>query len=390
MSVFSHRKKVIVLGVHSFLDNHVKVGIQFIAEGLAKSGWQVDYVSIFSSPLDVIGAHRRKRLRRVWFNRQDKNGIAIAPGLTEYALRAPCPAHRHFLRYGWQEKFYDALAPDWLDNRLYDACIHDVTANVLYLKWIHSKVTVLRLNDLPEGFNHSLSGHIIRCIQNNIRSNRYSEIWSAHEPLTRYARQLNSANRVFTIGNGVDDAFLNVRPKQSLNRKSAVFIGSIEKWIDLKLIDKTAEILRDWQFDIIGPLNRSWLVRSANMQWLPPIPRARVMRVLGEYQVGMIPFREVSGRLAYVEKPLKFFEYIAAGLGVASTNVGSLKSGIGDLASYGNYPKTFADAIIREASRADNRSSQQCLEIIEPNSWSNVMNSITYRLEKMVVLSGRP
>ena len=382
--MFSHQKKAIVLGVHSFLDSHVKVGIQFIAEGLAKSGWQVDYVSIFSSPLDIYGAQRRKRMRRVWFDRQDKKGRAIAPGLTEYAFRAPCPAHRHFLRYEWQEKVFDALAPTWLHNRFYDVCIHDVTANVLYLKSIHSDHTILRLNDLPEGFRHSLSNQIIRRIRQNIRTKKYSEIWSAHEPLTGYARQINPANRLFTIPNGVDDTFLEGWTRDFPRKpKSAVFIGNIENRIDLSLVDKTAALMGDWQFDIIGPLNRSWPVQSGNVRRLPPISRPMVKKVLSGYQVGLIPFCDISGGIAYVERPLKFFEYIGAGLGVASTDVGALKSGMGNLASFGNSPETFAGAIRKEAIRAGARSQRDCFELIKPYSWSTIMQKIVNHLDRL-------
>jgi len=297
------QKKAIVLGVHSFLDNHLKVGIQYIAEGLVESGWQVDYVSIFSSFFDFYGSQRRTRFKRVWLRRQDKLGASIQPGLTEYAFRAPFPAHKHFLRFDWQVRLFDALAPSWLSNRHYDLCIHDVTSNVVYLNSIQSDFTVLRLNDLPEGFSHSLSIHIIDRISNYTRSNRYNELWSAHEPLTRYALQLNPANQVVTIRNGVDDNYLAAVPNVKQNLKTAVYIGSIEAWIDLELLDKTASLMPDWQFDIIGPLNRPWSVTSANIRWLAPIERPRVKNVLARYQVGLIPFREISGRLAYVERP---------------------------------------------------------------------------------------
>ncbi len=381
------RKKVLVLGVHSFLDQHVKVGIQYIAEWLAKTGWQVDYLSIFSSLFDFYGSRRRMRFKRVWLERQDQHGKPIAANLKEYAFRAPFPAHRQILRYGWQERLYGEFRPNWLDNRCYDLCIHDVTANVLYLEWVRSTITVLRLNDLPEGFGHALSARIISGISNRILTGQYDDIWSAHEPLTRHTLSLNPTNRVATIPNGVDDYYLSVTLNQPRRPRSAVYLGNIEQWVDLTLIDKTAMILDDWQFDIIGPLNRPWTNHASNVRMLPPITRADVMPVLSRYRVGLIPFREISGRLAFVERPLKFFEYIAAGLGVACTDLGSLKSGLGDLASYGNTPRTFADAIRRESDRASKRSKERCLEIVGPHAWSNVMKTINHRLEHLGLLN---
>ena len=173
------RKNALVLGVHSFLDHHLKVGIQYIAEGLAKTGWSVDYMSIFSSPFDVYGRHRRQRLRRVWIDRQDKHGIAIKPGLKEYALRALFPAHKKSLRYGWQVGTYSALAPSWIREKQYEICIHDITSNIVYLPLTQADFNILRLNDLPEGFSYTLSKHIINRSKNYISSKKYDEIWSA-------------------------------------------------------------------------------------------------------------------------------------------------------------------------------------------------------------------
>jgi hypothetical protein len=194
---------------------------------------------------------------------------------------------------------------------------------------------------------------------------------------------MNPDHRVVTIRNGVDNNYLSAFPNADRKPKTAVYIGSIEPWFDLELLDKTSALMPDWQFDIIGPLNRQWSIKSANIRWLPPIARPDVRNVLARYQVGLIPFRDVSGRLAYVERPLKFFEYIGAGLGVACTDVGSLRSGIGRLASFGSSPKEFADAVRTEAIRASKRSNEKCHEIIEPHTWCNAMKKINFRLEGM-------
>ena len=377
------RKKALVLGVHSFLDNHLKVGIQYIAEGLANAGWLVDYISLFSSPIDLCGSQRRRRLRRVWIGRQDWHGILIKPGLTEYAFRALFPAHKRLFRYNWQVGTYSALAPSWFKDKQYKVCIHDITSNIVYLPLAQADFNILRLNDLPEGFSHALSKHVINCSKNYISSNRYDEIWSAHEPLTRYARALNPANRVATIHNGVDENFLSISDNVTRKPKTAVIIGSVEEWVDLELLDKTACLLPDWQFDVIGPLRRSWPGRAGNLQWLPPVAREKVPEILAGYQVGLIPFREASGHVAHIERPLKFYEYIGAGLGVASTDVGALRSGMGDWASYGNTPEAFAVAIRREVDRASKRSAASCREFIEKYSWQNVMRIISARLEKL-------
>lgn len=378
------RRKALIFGIHSFLDNHLKVGIQYIAEGLAKLGWSVDYVSIFSSPIDLYGPQRRKRLKRVWFDRQDKHGVEIRPGLREFAFRALFPAHKLLLRYNWQIDTYTPLAPFWLRNRRYNIYIHDITANIVYMPLILADYNVLRLNDIPEGFRHDLSMHIINRCKNYIGSKRYHEIWSAHKPLTQYALELNSKNQVVTIPNGVDDIYISIERNGTRKAKTAIFIGSVEQWVNLELLEKAASLLPDWQFDVIGPLNRSWPQKTRNLKWIPPIARKEVPGTLSRYQVGLIPFRDVSGRLSYVERPLKFFEYIGAGLGVASTDVGALRSGMGEWASYGNTPESFAKAIRQEAERAAKRTAATCHSLIRQYAWGNIMHTLNERLENLV------
>jgi len=381
------RKNALVLGIHSFVDSPLKVGIQYIAQGLARSGWRVDYLSIFSSPFDIYGRQRHRRLKRVWLKHQDRRGIDICQGLTEYALRAPFPAHQIFLRYDWQQRWISRFAPGWLGRRRYRLCVHDVTANILYLSSVRADFTVLRLNDLPEGFGHTLSSQIIDRITASIRSASYHDVWSAHAPLSAYVKRLNTANRVCTILNGVDDRFLQPVHDHRRQSNTAVYIGSIDQRVDLELMDKTAALLPDWRFDIVGPLNRPWTVRSTNIRRLAPISGAGAREMLSHYQVGVIPFRDTSGLIAYMDRPLKLFEYIGCGLGVACTDVGSLKQGIGGLASFGNDPNQFADAIRREAKRAENRSFQTCRDMIAPYAWSNVMNQIHSRI---ALLGHRP
>ena len=182
----------------------------------------------------------------------------------------------------------------------------------------------------------------------------------------------------------MDDAYINIKQNTIRKPKSAVFIGSVDQRIDLELLNDTASLLFDWRIDVIGPLNRTWPGRASNLQWLPPVSRKNVPEVLSRYQVGLIPFREVSGGIRYVEQPLKFLEYIGSGIGVASTDVGALRAGMGDWASYGNTPEHFAEAIRIEAISANRRSFASCQNLIKKNSWGNVSRIVNERLKNLI------
>jgi glycosyltransferase involved in cell wall biosynthesis len=371
-------KRAIVFGIHSFLSGDVKVGIQYIAEGLSEYGWKVDYISIVSSPFDLYGHETRKRLRRVWLRRQDKHGIYIKPGLTEYAFRTLYPAHKHFLRNDWLIDNFCRLAPSWLQNRKYDICINDITANILFLPFVHANLWVLRLNDAPEGFAHRLHQKLIDHFTNRISDLVYHEIWAVSAPLAKYALKLNPANNVIIIPNGVEDRFMSIAEKVSRQQKTAAYIGSVSQWVDLELLERTAFLLPDWQFHVYGSCDSPWSGRAPNLRRFPSVAHESVPKILAGYQVGLIPYREISGRMEFVERPLKFYEYIAAGLGVASTDIGALRTGMGDLSVFGNTPHEFANAIKQAAIAGTARSHEFNRRFVKEHSWKNILQKILH------------
>lgn len=53
----------------------------------------------------------------------------------------------------------------------------------------------------------------------------------------------------------------------------------------------------------------------------PTPKRNRIVLTLRKYSVGLIPFQNVSDRMCTVERPLKLYEYLHAGLGVVFADV---------------------------------------------------------------------
>jgi hypothetical protein len=377
-------KKAIVLGVHSFLDKGIKVGIQYIAEGLSQGGWDVDYISVPSSPFDFYGKQRRIRLKRVWYGRQDTFGININNNLKEFAFRTPYPFHKQFLRSKQLIKEYIRLAPEWIKTKKYDICIHDITANILFLPLIHTKHMVLRLNDPPNGFAFHMHKELLKIFEDFIASKVYDEIWAVSEPLEKYAKKLNHNNNVILLPNGVENTFLSIQDNEGYTKNTAIYIGSISPWIDTELIKRTAQLLPDWKFHLFGQSNNLFKNFPENVKCFGPVHRKEVPELLRRYQVGLIPFKEQSNRMTYVERPLKFYEYIGSGLGVASTDIGSLKNGMKNLARYGNTPKDFAKAIILASKDRRFRTKRFNHLFIQENSWQSSIQMMLMRINTMM------
>lgn len=378
------RGRAIVFGIHSFLDSGVKVSSQYVAEGLSRCGWKIDYISYPSSPFDCYGRTRRKRLRRVWLQRQDIRGIGVAPNLTEYAFRTLYPANRRFLRNRRMMRYFSSLAPDWLGMRAYDVCINDITANALFLPFVRTNYSVLRLNDSPEGFSDGLHPILIDHLKGLISSSAYHEIWAVSAPLARYAKRLNPKTNIVVLPNGIEKKQFHSGIEAVVRApKTAVFLGSIAEWVDIDLIQKTAQLMPDWTFHLFGPCDRSWHGNAPNLFRFSPVSHSRVPELLSGYEVGLIPFKETPHLTDHIERPLKFYEYIACGLGVASTDVGGLKAGMGTLAAYGNNPLDYASAIERAAVERTKRTHGFCRAFIGKHAWENIIRQMCRRLSKI-------
>ncbi len=377
-------KRVIILGTHSFVDGGTKVGSQYLAEGLAAMGWQVAYMATASSLVDAWGRKRHSRLKRVWLGEQDSVGVTITPGLIEFAFKAILPAHRLFLRKKWQMATFGYFLPAWVGTTVFDVCISDVTPNMVFLPWIKAKRRVLRLNDWPAGFAHDLHRVVIEHMEDGLRDGSFSEVWAVSNPLARYAMDLNPRNQVLLMPNGVD--FTSCQPGVQPPRKkdSAIYIGGLTAWLDLPLLNQVAALLPQWSIHIYGPGIERLQALAPNLHFHAAVGRAEVPALLARHEVGLIPFTNADGRLKFVERPLKFYEYVAAGLGVASTDYGALRIGMGDLATYGNSPEAFAQAIVRARQQSSQRQPGFAQQFAKENAWPEVINKAERRLNGLL------
>lgn len=380
-------RTALILGTHSFVDGGLKVGLQQIAQGLVERGWKVDYVATASSPFDLWGRARHGRLHRVWMGNQATDGYLVEPGLTEYAFRALYPAHKLFLRYSWQLKLTSAMLPKWIRAKTYDVCIHETSPNVIYLDSVQARRKIFRFSDLPAGFSHDLCQVVIETFESNIALGKYDEIWAVSGMLERFAHGLTNDASVVLLPNGVEDnLFLaSAALKTARQPRSAVFIGGLNQpWVDFELLAAVARLLPEWRLDCIGPGRAGVSAMPPNLCFKAPIARDQVYTVLSTYEVGLIPFRKHNGLVDCVERPLKFYEYIAAGLGVASTAVGSLRVGMGDLAAYGNTPEEFAAAILQARDAAAMRSAEFGRKFVAQNGWNAIIDQAVTRLDALL------
>jgi glycosyltransferase involved in cell wall biosynthesis len=94
------------------------------------------------------------------------------------------------------------------------------------------------------------------------------------------------------------------------------------EWFDADLVRTVAERLREWRIVLVGSNHlpasaRRRLEGAPNIAFRGFMSYDRLPNELGTWDVAMIPFR--LNDLTHATSPLKFFEYLAAGLPVVAT-----------------------------------------------------------------------
>ncbi len=130
------------------------------------------------------------------------------------------------------------------------------------------------------------------------------------------------------VSNGVDyklfSGFLN--KKEALDiKKRIIYIGNVSYWFDLELIRKVADSFKDYEITIIGFASKEALKifqKIPNLAFVGKLKQEQIVPILTESSVAIIPFK--VNDLTKSTDPLKVYEYLAAGVPVVSTPVGSI------------------------------------------------------------------
>ncbi len=186
---------------------------------------------------------------------------------------------------------------------------------------------------------------------------------------------------------GVDyEHFARPRPRPpeytSIPRPRAVYVGLIEMWVDLELVAYCARSLPRFSFVLIGPIRvPTNVVRNLpNVYLLGPRPYEEIPAYLQHADVGLVPFR--LSRLTAAVRPVKLYEYMAAGLPVVATRNPAIEAENPPIFMADTYEE-FAQALERAL---EERNAEVLREFVKGRSWErsfmNLLNAIKQVLDK--------
>lgn len=180
-------------------------------------------------------------------------------------------------------------------------------------------------------------------------------------------------SRVHHIPNAVNPEEYDPWRKRAVSRlwKSPVigFLGALANWVDYPLIAELARSHPEWTFVLAGSAEGGDLGPISNLPnvVLPGrIPYEQVPLVLGQFDVGMIPF--VVNELTHNANPIKVYEYLASGLPVVATGFQEMES-FGDLVEVADGAGAFAEAIEKALAARRPEDVAKRLAYVQRHTW---------------------
>ncbi len=183
---------------------------------------------------------------------------------------------------------------------------------------------------------------------------------------------------VHLIGNGVDVDLFNKAmtdipvPADIKNIKEPIigYVGALDDWVDFKIIESIAREYPDYSIVLVGPQFSNVKDSINSLKDLPNIfilgkkPYIMLPNYLRSFDACIIPFK--INDLTLSSNPIKFYEYIAAGKCVISTNLPEIN--VYRDAAY--ISKNIEDFVNSIPLALNNRPDPaKLLKITEENTW---------------------
>jgi len=329
------------------------VGTQHIAETLAAQGHDVVYVTAHASWVTLFfRQHRAKYLGSFHPVRLGPRLVQVTP-VNFLPMRAVKRLEGTPLE--WAATRVNTLVERTrggvVERDEFDLCIFSAASSMTLLPKIKAKRYIYRANDLLSGFQ-ALPRTLLDFERRVLDELPIAEVCAVNQELAAQVRARHPHLNVRVIPNGVDlPLFEGAEPDPVLlptRSNNVIYVGSFDSWTDVDLMLATAELLPDHTFHLFGTWYRKVPPkRPSNLRIHGPIRHRCVAAKMKGCSVGLIPSgRQNAGRL--VSKPLKYYEYLAAGLGVAATSYAGTE--LEPFAVIGDTPEALAAAVLEAKS----------------------------------------
>lgn len=201
-------------------------------------------------------------------------------------------------------------------------------------------------------------------------------------------------DNVFYLPNGVvitDYAETVALPREyeSIPKPIIFFMGALHGWVDVNLIEHAARKRQHYSFVIVGPVaDKSNQPCNPNIHYLGQKPYSQLASYLKHSRVAIIPFK--VNKLTVSVTPLKFFEYLAAGVPVVTTVMPDL-AGVPGSTMTSDYDQFLCaiDDYVNMEPQSYERETAKVLDSVQKYDWSNLLDGLCNRIFSNSTSQGR-
>lgn len=151
--------------------------------------------------------------------------------------------------------------------------------------------------------------------------------------------------------------------------RTALYLGGIDRRVDVSLLREAARRLPAWRFKVVGPAEPaqlSGLEGAPNLEVAGPVPPAKAPGLMAAAAVCLMPYAQIGYNRTLF--PVKLIHYLAAGRPIATVPLEAIGP-FADLVELGEGGAGFADAIARAADTDDAEARRRRQERAGAFSW---------------------
>ena len=364
-------KKILICTANYYISKY-QVGSHNYARAFEKLGYEVAFISDPISPLHKIFSNSDSLKEREEIYKKEGKQIK---NIWYYVPKSYItPQNKFLLSYKYIfDNWYKFCKVDivkllkkknfldvdilWIESPLYEFMLDKVKYNK----------SILRLADYSKGFNRSWDLFYKKEI---VIANKVDRVVYSAKNIKNQYFEIENKSKMIYLPNGIDLSLV-VKSDRSfpcefdnIPKPRVIYIGMIEDWFDIELVYKSALILKNHSFILIGNSNidLSNLNKLANIFILGSKPHNEISKYLSHSDIGIIPFR----RNDFVDSinPVKIYEYAAYGLKVVSTQWKEIE----DLKNYFSICKNDEEFICE--LKSDNREDKSKIDKwLNDNDW---------------------
>lgn len=191
---------------------------------------------------------------------------------------------------------------------------------------------------------------------------------------------------IYLVRNGVDyelfSQTVNYRGKHTLPKPCIGYIGSLDERVDYELLHRLARENQHWRLLLVGRQVTDRLKKVSklsNVECTGPIEASQLPRVMGQMDIGIIPF--VSNSFTENIYPLKANEYLAAGMPVVSTSFTDLS----DFENFIDTAKSYEDFVsaLRSNMSISREERSRRMNFAKRRSWKEKAKKIKSIIESL-------